>query len=354
MAVNNSKSNEIYNLFKDKKIGLALSGGGHRDAVFHLGVLSYLAANGLLESVKHLSTVSGGSVVMGLIYKLNDYKFPTSKEYKDKVFPQIVKYFTERSLQGRFTFNIFDNFDFINRHSALSSALKDNWDIDKCIQEIPDTPIWTINTTVAETGKSWRIQQNEMGEYKLGSIKNPKIDLSDAIAASAGFPFGVGPLKLDLSKYNFMPKGMKDQKSLLLYDGGLYDNLGLEVFVKKNFSNLSDTIDFLVASDASKPLKLKKVWYWQRANRLMDVSTEQIRSLKMRLFHKFLYDNKDSGLYIRMGKAHFGMDKEADIAESVGTNFKKISKNDFDSLQANGYTTAMAMFDKHYEDIKDV
>jgi len=43
------------------RIGLALSGGGYRAAVFHSGVLQALESYGI--RVSHLSTVSGGSII---------------------------------------------------------------------------------------------------------------------------------------------------------------------------------------------------------------------------------------------------------------------------------------------------
>jgi predicted acylesterase/phospholipase RssA len=57
---------------RGKEIGLALSGGGVRAAVFHLGVLKRLADEGLLESVSAISTVSGGSLVMAAIVSRAD------------------------------------------------------------------------------------------------------------------------------------------------------------------------------------------------------------------------------------------------------------------------------------------
>jgi predicted acylesterase/phospholipase RssA len=45
------------------KVGLALSGGGFRASLFHLGVLARLAEMDVLRSVEVLSTVSGGSIV---------------------------------------------------------------------------------------------------------------------------------------------------------------------------------------------------------------------------------------------------------------------------------------------------
>jgi NTE family protein len=47
----------------ERKIGLALSGGGSRAIAFHLGCLRALNRIGLLERVSVLSTVSGGSVI---------------------------------------------------------------------------------------------------------------------------------------------------------------------------------------------------------------------------------------------------------------------------------------------------
>ena len=46
---------------KPNNIALALSGGGIRAMVFHLGVLKYLSEQNKLEEISHISTVSGGS-----------------------------------------------------------------------------------------------------------------------------------------------------------------------------------------------------------------------------------------------------------------------------------------------------
>ena len=43
-------------------IGIALSGGGIRATIFHLGVLKWVAEKGLLEEVKRVSSVSGASL----------------------------------------------------------------------------------------------------------------------------------------------------------------------------------------------------------------------------------------------------------------------------------------------------
>src|SRR5438270_4212515 len=46
-----------------KGVGLALSGGGYRAALFHLGGLRRLDELGILQQVTTVSSVSGGSII---------------------------------------------------------------------------------------------------------------------------------------------------------------------------------------------------------------------------------------------------------------------------------------------------
>lgn len=73
------------------RIGLALSGGGMRAAVYHLGVLKYLAEKKLLGNVKHISTVSGASICMGLIYACNANQWPKDTQLLKQVLPEVKK-----------------------------------------------------------------------------------------------------------------------------------------------------------------------------------------------------------------------------------------------------------------------
>lgn len=53
-------------------ISMALSGGGIRAMLFHLGVLRLLAERRLVERVTRISTVSGGSLLVGLMLQENE------------------------------------------------------------------------------------------------------------------------------------------------------------------------------------------------------------------------------------------------------------------------------------------
>ena len=65
------------------RLGLALSGGGHRAAFFHIGVLARLAELGLLRPIQVISTVAGGSIV-GALYYLHVKNLLESKAKKQR------------------------------------------------------------------------------------------------------------------------------------------------------------------------------------------------------------------------------------------------------------------------------
>src|SRR5215467_4728826 len=46
-----------------KEIGLALSGGGFRASLYHLGLVRFLRDAGILSRVSQITSVSGGSIV---------------------------------------------------------------------------------------------------------------------------------------------------------------------------------------------------------------------------------------------------------------------------------------------------
>ena len=52
----------------EQKLGLALSGGGFRASLFHIGVLARLAELDRLKDVEVISTVSGGSILGAYYY----------------------------------------------------------------------------------------------------------------------------------------------------------------------------------------------------------------------------------------------------------------------------------------------
>ena len=52
-----------------KGVALCLSGGGYRAALFHLGVLRCLHEMEILQTVRTVSSVSGGSIISAYVAK---------------------------------------------------------------------------------------------------------------------------------------------------------------------------------------------------------------------------------------------------------------------------------------------
>src|SRR5258705_13225323 len=81
------------------RIGLALSGGGFRATLFHLGVVRFLFEVGGLKPVKLVSAVSGGSALAAHLI-LNWEKYTGSKEDFDAAARKVLD-FVQADIRGR-------------------------------------------------------------------------------------------------------------------------------------------------------------------------------------------------------------------------------------------------------------
>ena len=255
------------------KIGLALSGGGVRATVFHLGVLARLAKTPMWDELVHVSTVSGGSLCIALVFEKSGKKWPTATDYLEKTLPQAFAVLTTTDIQRQLLIQTFTRLWQLlaGRAHVLGSLLEKYWGVTSNVSDMPLHPRWTINATCYQTGKNFRFSAERMGDYVTQYVLNPIFPLSDAVAASAGFPVGIGPLKIRTRKYVWQTHdGKKTVKPLYcsyhLWDGGVYENLGLEVLYKigadkKTGRKLRDDVDFCLVSDASAPLaELPRPW----------------------------------------------------------------------------------------------
>src|SRR5208337_3255049 len=103
-------------------------------------------------------------------------------------------------------------------------------------------PRFVFNATSLQTGVLWRFSKPFMGDWKVGLIKNPDVELATAVAASSAFPPLLSPCVVPLDPNSFdkdIPPARDVQlpefrKQAVLADGGVYDNLGLETAWKQN------------------------------------------------------------------------------------------------------------------------
>lgn len=343
----------------NKKIALALSGGGIRAMVFHLGVLTYLAEQKRLEQVSHISTVSGGSLITGLIFQQNNMKWPTSEQFLSFVRPQIKRILCRSSLMTGTLKQFLNpvNLQYVfSRAHVLSKAIKSEWKISANLADLPDYPEWSINGTVGETGRRFRFKKCDFGDYDSGYIKTTEhaFPLCDAMAISAAFPVGIGPLSIETKDYTWYKRKWNEppekavhctqkHKTLHLYDGGVYDNLGLESFFdiakqEKKEKLSEDTI--LIASDASSPLDEHVPSLYKLATRflhIIDIIYNQNRSLRVRSLVSYLRKQKGRGVYLPIKTKIPESNGIDEFAMHFSTSLQQLSQQEFDHLYQHGY-----------------
>jgi NTE family protein len=366
------------------KIGLALSGGGMRAAVFHLGVLGRLAADGLLESVSFLSTVSGGSLATGLIYTLSGNRWPTSDEYDAVVLPEARRLMTTVDVQRAALVQLLRKpwrFASPGRWAnALSEVLEQRWDVRGVMKDLPEKPRWVVNATSYETAKNWRFIRDRMGDYRSGYTSYPPVPVADAMAASAGYPVLIGFLELDTADYTWWRyKGSTGEtepheprtRRVHLWDGGVYDNLGTEALIKPG-TGFREGFNFLVVSDASTALDEGKSYLIvQQARRLLSIAMDQVRSLRTRTVFEHFGRHPGSGVYLLMAKTVREALSEAGISEDViegvvarcmtdaeareaaefSTNLRKLKVAEFDRIHKHGWQVADCNLRVHRPDL---
>lgn len=145
-------------------IGIALSGGGIRATIFHLGLFKWLAENGLLEEVKRVSTVSGASLCVGLIYTHNDLTWPSSKTFLSAVLPSIEKVILTNDIQTSAVLRlIVPHTTGTKSPMSLPRQLEHQWGIHGSLTDLSGSVAWYTNCTTYETGKRFRFCQGKYG-----------------------------------------------------------------------------------------------------------------------------------------------------------------------------------------------
>ncbi len=265
-------------------IGLCLSGGGYRAMVFHLGVLWRLNELAYLPKLERISSVSGGSITAGVLgLHWNALAFGTNgvaKAFNDLVVAPI------RDLAGR----------TLDAKAIIGGTLLPGTIADKVaaaydkylfhgatIQSLPQAPRFVINATNVQSGALWRFSQPYMADYRVGRVDKPTVSLAVAVGASSAFPPVLSPVELELA-----PDAVKDQPgtdlhqkpyttTVVLTDGGVYDNLGLET-VWKSYRTV-------LVSDAGGKMQAETdpEHDWARHSlRVLDLIDNQVRSLRKR------------------------------------------------------------------------
>ena len=328
------------------KIGISLSGGGIRATIFHLGVFQYLAERGLLSQVTRISSVSGASLCVALIFAKNGNKWPSDQEYLGKVLFDIKQTICHNNIQAAALLRLpFSPQYWGNKAALIAQVMRDKWNVTGSLRDLPDSPCWEINCTTFETGKNFRFNKSRMGDYQIGYVEKPDFSIADAAAASAGFPILIGPLKLATGNYQWTaePKDKPGESIYYLWDGGVYDNLGLEALYKPD-QGLAADADFLIVSNASASIAYLHRNGWSSAKnlkRLLDIALDQIAALRSReIVAALMKQNK--GLFINIGNSAEKIARNSQVDPETKTKLVECCMSPEQAQKVRHYETTLS------------
>jgi NTE family protein len=268
-------------------IALCLSGGGYRAMMFHAGCLWRLNELGMLASIDRISSVSGGSITAGVLgmnwAALNVAPKTASPTFVNSVIAPLRKMAATTVDEGAILGGIF-------LPGSISDHVADKYAkllfANKTLQDLPDRPRFVINATNVQSGVLMRFSKPYMRDYRVGQVLKPKLPLARAVAASSAFPPVLSPCEIDVSAHGlqFEPPAPGEDLNkppfntrLVLSDGGVYDNLGLETAWKR--------YDTILVSDAGGHIKPDPSPHhdWARHSvRVLDLIDSQVRALRTR------------------------------------------------------------------------
>jgi NTE family protein len=304
-------------------VALCLSGGGYRAMLFHVGALWRLNDAALLSKLSRVSSVSGGSItaaVLGLMWKGLTWSNGVVQNL-DQVF-KVIRGLADRTIdEGSVIGGLL--LPGVSIADRVAAAYDKHLFHGATLQDLPDDsqnqgPRFVLNATNVQTGSLWRFSLPYMGDWQVGLINNPKVTLAVAVGASSAFPPILSPVTLDVSPGDFDPAKngplfkVPYNDTVVLSDGGVYDNLGLETAIKRYKT--------VLVSDGGQrmgPDPFPKGDWAQHGLRITGLVDNQVRSLRKRQLIEAYRRGDRTGTYWGIA-SHF--DDYARDAKVAGAN----------------------------------
>ena len=252
-------------------IGLALSGGGFRATLYHLGVIRYLRDSGSLPLMGDIAAVSGGSILAAHLVLNWDRYTGTDAEFAEAA-GEVIR-FVQHDVRNRivrrlpllFPIRLFGKLTGWSAANFTPNALLEKYYRtflygDRRLFELPEQPALHMLATNVSDGvmavfnrEGLHIQKREQGETDpFRHVAGQTATIAKVVSASSAFPGFFPPVEIaahDLGVH----EGQFPTESFT--DGGVYDNLGI-----RGFAWLADhcgrSYHRVIVSDAGKPFQI--------------------------------------------------------------------------------------------------
>jgi NTE family protein len=329
-------------------IALCLSGGGYRAMMFHAGALSRLNELGYLRGLDFVASVSGGSIAAGVLalawrHLRFDPATGRADDFDERVMDPL-RSMTQRDIDKPSVIGgLLTPRERISERVA--DAYREHLYGDATLQDLPDTPRFIFCATNLQTTSLFRFSKRYVADYRLGLARSVPVPLAEAVGASSAFPPYLSPAVLripadawDPAIPQELPEGVRDP--IVLTDGGVYDNLGLEPVIKRCTEILVSNGGGYVGHPARIPVD------WLRhLQRVTGVVDHQVRSLRKRMLVEGYLRGDYRGAYwgLRSAVADYGLadplpfpDARARELAAIPTRLARLADADVDDLIAWG------------------
>ena len=228
------------------EVGLALSGGGFRATLYHLGLVRFLRDAGILSRVSQITSVSGGSIIAAHLV-LNWARYNGSPEQFEAAASELIT-FVRLDIRNR----ILRRFPLTlplrwlcrpvglpTRKLSRTGLLEYHYEKflygDKGLFELPEHPRLHILATNLTEGclcgfsrdGLLMIRRRAEGVYRADCIHVGLATVAMAVTASSAFPGFFPPLELRGIDVGAVQGEFGRQAYT---DGGVFDNLGVRMF----------------------------------------------------------------------------------------------------------------------------
>src|SRR5262249_26392438 len=228
------------------EIGLALSGGGFRASLYHLGLVRFLRDADILSRVSQITSVSGGSIFAAHLV-LNWGRYNGSPEEFEAAASELiafVKLDVRNRIVRRFPLTLPLRWlrwplGLPNRKLSRTGMLEYHYEKflygDKSLFELPEQPRLHILATNLSEGCLCAFSRDGLvmmrrraeGVYRADQIHVGLATVAMAVTASSAFPGFFPPLELRGIDVGAVQGEFGRQAYT---DGGVFDNLGVRMF----------------------------------------------------------------------------------------------------------------------------
>lgn len=344
-------------------LGLALSGGGFRATLYHLGVIRYLRDNGSLPLVADIASVSGGSVLAAHLvlnwdrYTGSDADFAEAAaeivrfvqfDVRNRIVRRLPLLFPVR-LVGKVTGWRASGF---TPNALLEAYYRRFLYGDRRLFELPETPALHILSTNVSDGvmavfdrDGLHLQKREQGEVDpFRHVAGQTASLAKVVSASSAFPGFFPPVEITAHDLG-VHEGQFPTESFT--DGGVYDNLGTRAFAWLT-KHRGRSYHRVIVSDAGKPFHIlgnAPLGFVAQSIRATDILWDRVWQLERENFgdrngFSFLPATHVTDPHVDPHAVHPVV--QAEVA-SIRTDLDRFSDLEVNALVAHGYEVARSL-----------